>query len=1102
MNKTIFLTITILLSLTYWQATAQFTESFDNNIPTEWTVIDNDGQGTTWQFHAGNGYRGDGGLWIYQEDFAHDDYLISPQFTVTSGLTDHISFYAGGSGVNFRESFEVKVSTTGTNPSDFDTLLGSESTISNVDTQGEYVNYAYNLAAFDGETVYVAIVATSTRSFRLYLDEFTADALPSCPKPSSINIQNLTDSSVDVNWNLGGTEDEWNVKYGPQGFNPETQGDLIAVMGTPNTFINNLEGASSYDVYIEAVCGGQGESEMAGPFTFKTLCTPATLPFFEGFEENYINDSNLGNCWSQEIISNTHWKVNNSLTAGNRGPRTGDWNIYLTKGSETWMFYPIEVQSGISYSLSLHARQSNTAGADIAASYGASESSSDMIHEIIPTTEITNGDYQEVSGSFIAATSGIIYIGIRGHLIGGYFPFYLSVDDISITESQSCFKPTELQIEEATPTTATISWTPGSAESDWIIKYGEPGFDPLSQGLSLQVNSNPNGTITDLIPAHIYSVFVQSLCGGADGNSFFAGPITLKTTPINDDLCNATALVVDGLCTGNMYTNVGATLQRDEPQGSCYDAAGSQTVWFSFEAPGSGNVTVTTDFEGGTLEDTEVAVFESAIDCNNLISLGVEVGCDEDGGVIGDGFLSVVTLTNLIGGNTYYIQVNGFESFGEGTFEGTFCIEVQNDGVDCPKPTNVTINDITPATAYISWTAGSTETEWEILYGPVGFDPNTTGISIIDNDGNLGETLSGLSPNTSYDVYVRALCNRDDVSDFSEIATFSTLIPPPINDDVCGAISLIVDAVCTGNTYTNVGATMERDETQGSCLTNFPYTSVWFTFVAPPSGNVTVTTNITPSDLENTQMTVYENTADCAIFSAMGTEVGCNDDVDLGNNQLLSTVILTNLNVGAIFYVQINGSSSAEGDFCIEVRDDGIICNTPSNISVSDVTDTTASVNWIAGGNETEWEIKYGTVGFDPLSTGESVLDNDGIPNEILTNLQVDTAYDVYVRAICDTNTESDFEGPQTFTTEALSVGHSNFISFNYYPNPVKNELTLTANSPMENVVIYNLLGQKQTEVKVKAQTLQLNTTSMQQGVYFVKVTINGENKIFRIIKE
>lgn len=1093
----------MLLCITGWQASAQFLESFDTEIPQEWTVIDNDGQGATWQYHAGNGHRGAGGARINFETNAHEDYLISPQFTVNLGVSDQVSFYAGGTGLAFPESFDVKLSTTGTNPSDFTVLLGSETTISDVDDFGEYINYTYNLTAYDGQPVYVAIVATATAAFHLYVDEFSIDALPSCPKPSNISFENLTATSLDLNWTAGGTETEWTVKYGLQGFDPETEGEIMPVTGAPNTSLTNLEPGTVQDIYVKALCGnGNGESEFAGPLRFVTPCLTATIPFFEGFESGYSHNENLNGCWSQELVTNAYWKVNNSITANNRAPRTGDWDIYLAYGSETWMFYPIEVQSGVSYTLTFYARQSNSSGADISASYGITDSSRDMINEIIPMTEITQGDYQEVSGSFVPATSGVFYIGIKGHLAGSFFPFYMTLDDISITETQNCLKPTDLLIDATTATTADISWTPSGSESEWLVKYGEPGFDPDTEGDSLQISDNPNGTITNLIPAHIYSLFVQAQCGGSDGNSFFTGPITLKTRPVNDNVCNATHLIVDAGCSGSSYSNVGGTLENNEPQGICFDAPGEQTVWFSFDAPVSGNVTVTTDFEGGTLEDTEVAVYDAPTDCSNLSTLGMEVGCDEDGGNTGTGFLSVVTLTDLTVGNTYYIQVNGFISFDDGTLEGTFCIEVQDNGVSCPAPTDITFENITTTTADVSWTVGDREIEWEIVYGESGFEPTTGGTSVIDDDGILGETLTNLNADTIYDVYVRALCDINDMSEFSEVASFTTLVVPPVNDNICDATRLIVDEVCTGNSYKNIAATVERDEPEGSCFLQLPTNTVWFTFEAPSSGNVTITTNIIPNDLEDSQMAVYEAPSNCVDLTTIGAEIGCNDDVDFGNNQLLSTVVLTDLTEGEIYYVQINGNAGDEGNFCIEVRDDGVACPAPTDIVVSNITETTAEVSWIAGGNETEWEIKYGPSGFDPNTTGVSVLDNDGVPGKTLNSLDPDTNYELYVRAVCGTDTESDFVGPVSFSTLELSIESENFNNFSYYPNPVKNQLTLRAGNPIENVLIYNLLGQNIMELKENTPQLKLNTSNMQQGMYFMKVTINGAEKIFRIVKE
>ncbi|SRX76038.1 T9SS-dependent choice-of-anchor J family protein [Aequorivita antarctica] len=776
MRKITVLMGIMLLGLSSWQAAAQFLESFDVEIPSEWTVIDNDGQGGTWQFNPGDGYRGDGGVRINYETNAHDDYLISPQFVVTPGVSDLVSFFAGGTGLRFPESFEVKLSTTGTNPGDFRDLLGSETTISDVDDFGEYINYTYNLSAYNGQSVHIAVVATATAAFHLYVDEFSVSALPPCPKPTNISIENLTATSLDLDWALGATESEWEVKYGPKGFDPVTEGSLMSVTGSPNTTILDLEPGTIQDIYVKALCGsGNGESKFAGPSRFFTPCVAATLPFFEGFENGYSHNDDLGGCWTQELVNNTYWKVNNSITADNRAPRTGNWDIYLPKGSDTWMFYPIEVQAGINYTLTFYARQSNVSGSNLSASYGISGTARDMVNEIIPITEITDGDYQEVSGTFTTTTSGVVYIGILGHLDGGFFPVYMAMDDISITETPACSKPTSLRVDSTTSISADMSWTPRGNESEWLLKYGEPGFDPAIDGTSVQVSNNPNTTITDLIPAHIYSVYVQAQCGGSDGDSFFAGPITMKTRPVNDELCNAIPLIVDGGCVGSSFSNVGGTLEINEPQGSCFQAAGDQTVWFSFVAPLSGEVTVTTDFEGGTLEDTEVAVYEAPTNCGNLATLGIEVGCDEDGGNTGMGFLSVVTLTGLTAGNAYYVQVNGFISFGDGTMEGSFCIEVNNDGIDCPQPTDISVSNVTENTADVSWTAGGSETEWEIKYGAPGFDPEITGISVMDNDGVLGETINNLDPDTIYDLYVRAVCNSDIKSNFTGPETFNTM---------------------------------------------------------------------------------------------------------------------------------------------------------------------------------------------------------------------------------------------------------------------------------------------------------------------------------------
>ena len=47
-------------------------------------------------------------------------------------------------------------------------------------------------------------------------------------------------------------------------------------------------------------------------------------------------------------------------------------------------------------------------------------------------------------------------------------------------------------------------------------------------------------------------------------------------------------------------------------------------------------------------------------------------------------------------------------------------------------------------------------------------------------------------------------------------------------------------------------------------------------------------------------------------------------------------------------------------------------CVKPSNLTASNITSNSADINWVAGGNETLWQIQWGTIGFSP---GTGTLD-------------------------------------------------------------------------------------------------------------------------------
>ena len=72
---------------------------------------------------------------------------------------------------------------------------------------------------------------------------------------------------------------------------------------------------------------------------------------------------------------------------------------------------------------------------------------------------------------------------------------------------------------------------------------------------------------------------------------------------------------------------------------------------------------------------------------------------------------------------------------------------------------------------------------------------------------------------------------------------------------------------------------------------------------------------------------------------------------------------------------------------------------------------------------------------------------------------------------------------------------------FSFYPNPVQNKLNLRALKNIENVSIYNMLGQEVLRKAPNTRSSEIDMSNLQTGAYFVKVTIDGITETKQIIK-
>lgn len=76
------------------------------------------------------------------------------------------------------------------------------------------------------------------------------------------------------------------------------------------------------------------------------------------------------------------------------------------------------------------------------------------------------------------------------------------------------------------------------------------------------------------------------------------------------------------------------------------------------------------------------------------------------------------------------------------------------------------------------------------------------------------------------------------------------------------------------------------------------------------------------------------------------------------------------------------------------------------------------------------------------------------------------------------------------------------FTSLKYYPNPVNDVLTITNSSDIETLTVINMLGQIIISKQINSNNVQLDLSSLNNGVYFVKIVSEGKNKTLKIIKE
>lgn len=104
----------------------------------------------------------------------NDDYIMSPAIDLAGASGSNFSFW--GKSVTDQyglEQFEVLLSTTGNDPTDFTINLSGAIEFAPIDV---YTEFSYDISAYDGQQVYIAIHYVAADSFIFQTDDYLVEA--------------------------------------------------------------------------------------------------------------------------------------------------------------------------------------------------------------------------------------------------------------------------------------------------------------------------------------------------------------------------------------------------------------------------------------------------------------------------------------------------------------------------------------------------------------------------------------------------------------------------------------------------------------------------------------------------------------------------------------------------------------------------------------------------------------------------------------------------------------------------------------------------------------------------------------------------------------
>jgi hypothetical protein len=453
---------------------------------------------------------------------------------------------------------------------------GSSNTVVVTLCDAQSTTLVWSSGSYDSEVSFVVydpneeVVYNASSVSAGTLTTFTTNCTPpTCLKPISISVSNIGDVSADVTWVPGGTETAWNVEYKTS---TDATWTVVPVTTTSYT-LTNLTGYTTYDVRVQADCGGGDVSDYRST-SFSTQGCPAANQCTYTFN---LTDA-YGDGWNGGFLAvqqNGTTVTTLSLSSGSSATETVTlcdnmstslvWNggsyqyeagFSLIAPDGTVLFTKDSMDTYTTYTFTTNCGGSGPVVTDPTVATNAADPVAQTTATLNAT--ITNPDNVTITANGFQwkATNGGTYTSVTGTGTGNTFTAdltnlapntsytfkaFITFNGTTVEGSEMTFTtlpedtpepcevPTGLHTTDVQNESIAIAWDANADVNSWNIQYRP------QNGTWSSATSNTNSyTITGLTGHTTYEIQVQANCGD-DNVSDWSGSISEETTNVGID---------------------------------------------------------------------------------------------------------------------------------------------------------------------------------------------------------------------------------------------------------------------------------------------------------------------------------------------------------------------------------------------------------------------------------------------------------------------------------------------------------------------------------------------------------------------------------------